>query len=403
MKLDAKTIAALKLGDKTDAIYFDDSMAGFGYRLRMGAGGKVMASWIAQYKQSGATRRIRIGPSPLIGLDAARAAAKKILGKVALGEDPQADRSDRRGKDALTMRTQVLEFLAHKQAELAPRTYVETKRYLSDPKYFGTLHSQPVDQIHRKDIATCTIRIVRECGSPTAARARGALGGFFTWTMRMGLTESNPTIGAIAPSAGNGRKRVLLDPELASIWKSCGDDEYGKIIRLLILTACRRAEIGDCAWPEFDLNNGTFTIPEERSKNGIAHTLPLMPMMRDIIDTVPHMVHRPQLFGVHAKGFTAYAKCKVKLDADSGISRWVVHDIRRTVASRMGDLGVLPHVIEAILNHQSGHKAGTAGIYNKSPYWNDVRAALALWHDHVASLVAGSERKVLPYRAAVAT
>ena len=89
MKLDTKTVAALKLDGKQDAIHFDDQLAGFGYRLRQGAGGKVLRSWIAQYRRAGATRRVLIGVGEVLSAEQARAAAKKLLAKVALGEDPQ--------------------------------------------------------------------------------------------------------------------------------------------------------------------------------------------------------------------------------------------------------------------------------------------------------------------------
>src|SRR5262249_15130965 len=72
-----------------------------------------------------------------------------------------------------------------------------------------------------------------------------------------------------------------------------------------------------------------------------------------------------------------------------------VHDIRRSVATRMADIGVLPHVIEQILNHQSGHKAGPAGIYNRSSYEREVRSALALWHDHIRALTEDGKRKII--------
>ena len=142
--------------------------------------------------------------------------AKKALGKVALGEDPQADRVDRRGKDLLTLRSQADEYLAAKEHELAPRTFIEMRRYLTDPRYFGPLHGMAVDKIKRKDIASRVVVIMRERGNPTAARARGALGSFFTWAMRMGLVESNPTIGSVAPVEDGGRDRVLSDSELAA-------------------------------------------------------------------------------------------------------------------------------------------------------------------------------------------
>ena len=195
-----------------------------------------------------------IGNAEVVGAEQARIAAKKVLAKVALGEDPSAQRADRRDKDRLSMRSQVAEFLAAKEPELAPRSLVEVRRYLSDPRYFGPLHGMPLDIITRKDIASRTVAIARERGNSTATRARGAVGGFFTWCMRMGLCESNPTIGAHAPLPSKPRERVLSDEELAAIWQACSDDDYGRIIKLLILTACRRAEIGDMTWREIDLD-----------------------------------------------------------------------------------------------------------------------------------------------------
>jgi integrase len=78
---------------------------------------------------------------------------------------------------------------------------------------------------------------------------------------------------------------------------------------------------------------------------------------------------------------------------------WRLHDLRRTVATRMADIGVQPHIIEAVLNHISGHKAGVAGIYNRSSYQREVKNALAIWADHVASIVGGGERKILQFPA----
>jgi integrase len=247
--------------------------------------------------------------------------------------------------------------------------------------------------------------IMRESGNPTAARARGALGSFFTWCMRMGLAESNPTIGSVAPAAGGGRDRVLSDDELARIWRACGDDDHGRIIKLLTLTACRRAEIGDMAWSELDdpERPTTFTIPAGRSKNGKTRTLPVTPTMARIIAGVPRMATRDQLFGQRSHGFTRWAQRKAALDSRSGVKGWVVHDVRRSVATKLADAGVQPHIVEEILGHSaSGHKRGPAGIYNRSPYESEVRAALALWEDHVRTRVAGGKRKVLPYTPATA-
>jgi integrase len=192
---------------------------------------------------------------------------------------------------------------------------------------------------------------------------------------------------------------VLSDGELAAIWRACNDDEYGKIVRLLILLGSRRGEVGGMCWSEIDLDRATWTLPAKRSKNGRKHELPLMPTALDIIAGVPRMVSRDSLFGERAGHFTSWARNKPELDKRSGVTEppWTVHDIRRSVATRMADIGITPHIIEEILNHVSGHKGGVAGIYNRSSYDREVRAALALWSDHVRMLIEGGERKVLSF------
>jgi integrase len=397
VNLTAKAVAALVLpAGKDDEIHFDDALAGYGYRLRRRtADAPVRRTWIAQYRRAGTTRRVKLGDAGVLSAEAARAAAKKVLAAVALGQDPQAD-VDRRAKDKLSFRGVVDEYLAVKQTQVRPHTFTEVKRYLTGD-YFKPLHSLAVDTVTRKDIAGRLVVIVRESGTVTAARARTALGAFFTWTMRMGLTEQNPVVGTIRPKSGEGRAHVLTDAELALIWRNCGDDEFGRIARLLILVPARRQEIGGMRWPELDSAAGTWTLAAERSKNGRAQTLPLLPAAWDIINAVPRRETRDQLFGQHADdGFTQWSASKVEFDSRLGgaVRPYRLHDLRRSVATRMADLGVQPHIIEQILNHQSGHKGGVAGIYNRSSYDREVRAALAMWADHVRALAEDGDRVV---------
>jgi integrase len=397
VKITNATVAGLTLvAGKNDAIHFDDALPGFGLRLRR-SGDKVLRSWIAQYKRAGQTRRVRLGSANLISAEKARTAARKVLAEVALGEDPQAERVERRVKDRLTLRSVVEQFLADKQEAVRPRTFRELVRYLTGP-HFKPLHGMPVDTITRKDIAARLVVIKRERGSVTAQHARAALSSMFSWAMRQGLVEHNSTINAGDLPTSKPRERVLTDQELVAIWNSSGRPfGYDKIVRLLILTGTRRQEIGDMTWDEIE--DDVWTIPAERTKNGRAHPLPLMPMAMDIIRSVPRMVTRQQLFGTRGTGFGGWSRCKKDLDHRCGVTDWRLHDIRRTVATRMADMGVLPHIIEAVLNHYSGHRAGVAGVYNKSAYEREVRTALAKWEDHLRGLVTGGERKILPLKA----
>jgi integrase len=315
-----------------------------------------------------------------------------------LGHDPQAEKVARRQKDTHSFRGVVADYLAFKQRTVRARTYGEIVRYLTG-HFFKPLHNAPIDQITRKDVAARLTKITLENGSTTASRARIALSGFYVWAMGQGLAELNPVVGTTQPQEGKPRERVLADGELAAIWRAAGDGDYGKVVRLLILTGARRAEVGGMRWSEIE--NGTWSLPSERVKNGRAHTLPLTPLAQSIIETVPRRVDRDHLFGTRSSGgFSDWGHARADLDARLGgqVGPWRLHDLRRTAATRLCDLGVAPHVVEQILNHQSGHRGGVAGIYNRSSYANEVKAALALWSDYLRTLVEGGERKVIALR-----
>ena len=116
-------------------------------------------------------------------------------------------------------------------------------------------------------------------------------------------------------------------------------------------------------WTEID--GATWTLPSERSKNHRSLVTPLSRQAQEILD---RQVNRgPYVFTVDgARPFAGFGKAKRRLDKLAGVSGWVLHDIRRSVATHMAETGVAaPHVIEAILNHQSGSKGGIAGIYNR--------------------------------------
>ena len=400
MKLTAKTIAGIRLpAGKTDHIEWDDDLPGFGLRLR-GSGDRPRKTWVAQYRAHGRTRRMKIGAVEKLSPDEARKTARKILAKVEIGHDPQGEKAARRQQDEHTLAAVIAEYLKAKQPVVRRNTYRELVRYLTG-SHFKPLHAQPLDQITRRDVAFRLTKITAENGSITAGRARATLSALFAWALGHGLAEINPVVGTLKPQDAVPRSRVLSDPELTSIWHACGDDDLGRVVKLLICTGARRSEVGGMGWSELELERGTWTIPAARAKNHRSLTLPLPQIALDIVARVPRMVGRDQLFGMRAsRGFTGWAaKAERALRAASQVTDWTLHDLRRTVATRMADLGVQPHIIEAVLNHVSGHKGGVARIYNRSSYEREVRAALALWADHVRALVEGGEKKIVPLRA----
>jgi integrase len=151
------------------------------------------------------------------------------------------------------------------------------------------------------------------------------------------------------------------------------------------------------------LDRALITLSGERTKNGKPHELPLSDGALAIVEQQPRREQRDErgnlgprdlIFGEGEGSFQGWGRAKAALDrrlaklADQSgrVAPWRLHDVRRTVATRMADLGVQPHVIEAVLNHVSGHKAGVAGVYNRSLYGPEKRAALELWANHVLNL-----------------
>jgi hypothetical protein len=91
------------------------------------------------------------------------------------------------------------------------------------------------------------------------------------------------------------------------------------------------------------------------------------------------------VFG-NGRRYANWSDPKASLDARTGLTGRRLHDLRRTAAPRMAELGTLPHVIEAVLNHVSGHRAGVAGIYNRATYAKEMREALERWANHVEAI-----------------
>jgi integrase len=393
MKFTAKTIAALILPEgKPDHFEWDDDLPRFGYRLRK-SGDKVARSWVVQYRHHGQSRKMTL--NAILSLEQARTEARRILALVELGQDPATEKKRKASAERFTFSALAEQYLAAKKGEVRGRTLIEAQRYLRST-YFKPLHNIPVDAITRRDVAARVLIIGRENGQVAAARARTALSAMFTWAMENGLTETNPTIGTAKPKPPPSRARVLSDAELLAIWRATEEGtDFNQIVRLLITTGQRRSEVGGMG-SEIDFDRATWTIPAERAKNGREHTLPLGSLALEIIRSVPQIVGRDLLFGARTdRGFTSWAEHKKQLDARLGdqVRPWVLHDLRRTCATRLGDLGAEPHIIEALLNHQSGHKRGVAGVYNKSKYTIAVKNAVAMWNNHIIALIEGGDER----------
>jgi integrase len=384
MKLTQKTIAGIALpAGKSEHVVFCESLAGFGLRIR--ASGS--RSWVYQCKIGRRNRRVTIGSVSAVSPARARETANEMHAKARLGIDPSQAKIESRTQASVSeaLRT----YLAHQRTHLKPRSYIEVERHLL--KHCKPLHSLPLTKVDRRAVATRITATATNSGNVTANRVRASLSAFFAWCMREGLLDSNPVVGTSCQPE-KSRERVLSDAELKIIWHALGpDDDYSAVVRLLMLTGQRADEIAALRWSE--VVGDRIVLPASRTKNGREHIVPMSPTVQELLEgrqrTDDFVFGRRE-----GRPFRGWGVCKAALDqrisaAGAKLEHWTHHDLRRTMATRMAESGTAPHIIEAILNHVSGHKAGVHGIYNRASYEPQKRIALEKWSEHLEALVGG--------------
>jgi integrase len=394
MKFTARSIEGLKLPPgKTDLVVFDDTLAGFGLRLR--AGGS--RSWVFQYQVGDRQRRMAIGKAPALPLDKAREIAAQLHAKVKLGGDPAGDKAESQARVGETFEHCMALYLERRRSErkIRPSTYREIERHLV--RNLKALHQIPIHKVDRRAIAVELARLTEQ--APIQAnRTRASLVKFLNWCAGEGFIDTNPATFT-NKTAEHARDRVLKNDELRAIWHALPEGEFRDIVRLLALTGARANEIAQLRWSEVDLVRGVIVIPAARSKNRRAHFIPMSATVRAILEARPGQQDgRDLVFGRGQGGFSGWTKCKERLDAQVKIPPWVIHDLRRSTSTGMNEIGVSPWVVEAVLNHVSGFKAGVAGRYNHATLDGDKAAALARWDEHLMAAVEGCESNVATLR-----
>jgi integrase len=392
MKLSKAAIANVRrsAAGKSEYIEWDDALPGFGLRVRDGR-----CTWVVQYKIGAKHRRITLGTTDELAAEQARNGwrngggkwhdgAAGILRDARQGTDAANRRAEARAEASKTLEAIVAVYLEAKQSEIRPRSYVDLKYHLGT--LWRSLHELTLSAITRAVVAAQVRVIGKERGPATANRARASLSGMFRWAIGEGLCEANPVIGTNTQEESGPRDRTLTDAEAAAIWLAAPDNGFGQILRLLMLTGCRRTEIGDLRWGEIDLEARTITLPKERTKNGQEHVVPLCDAAVDILKAIPRRAGREFVFGIGRNGWGAWSKGKGAIDKATKLKEpWTLHDIRRTVRTGLGMLGVLPHVAEAALNHLPPKLIRT---YDRNTYAAEKRTALELWANHLAVAVA---------------
>lgn len=356
------------------------------------------ASWAFRYRFGGRTRKLTVGPSPELGLKEARDLARKAHLIVAGGQDPAAQKQATRVAARTPVDRDLVErvaaqYIARHVKGLSTTSQQEIERILNKqiiPAWSG----RRLSQITRVDIHELLDSIV-DRGTPVAAnRTLGWLKGMCNFAVERGIIEVSPCARIKPPTVETARNRVLANSELKAVWQASDalGWPYCGFIQLLILTGQRRNEVADLRWHELDFDQKVWTLPGSRAKNGVEHTIPLSDLVIEILRAVPRIDDSDYVFTVTGRRpIQGHHVIKARIDAlmPPATPPWVVHDIRRTVASGMAKLGINLPVIEKILNHVSGSFAGIVGTYQRHSYDAEKRAAMQAWSRHIEFVING--------------
>jgi integrase len=364
---------------------------GLGIRIDAAAvaGSLAGKTYFVQYSVNGTKRRMPIGACSAIDPATAKAKARAIIGRAALGFDPFDEAKQERAKAAgaaytlavliddcakLHLGPNCSERYAHEGPRDLRRVF---KDYLKKPA--AELTPGMILRIHDQ------LAIDAPISAAQAVRVGKAV---FNWAVKRKALTTNPFIG-MPTAKQRSRDRVLEDEELVEILRVArAMGAFGTIVWLLALTGQRREEVAGMKWAELSPDLMTWTLPAKRAKNAKAHIVPLSAPAREILTTIGRESELvfPGLIG---GGYNGWAKDKPRLDKASGVGTWVIHDLRRTMATNLQRLGVRLEVTESCLNHVSGSRSGIVGIYQRHEWKDEKRAALEAWGERVTALIEG--------------
>ncbi len=391
-------------------LHWDKHLPAFG--LRVGFNGAK--AWIAEprvLKLGAWTKsRITLGRYPDMPLAEARSRAREVLAQARQGENVvnirKADKSKLEEASRNSFGACVADFLAKypAAAQLREATIREYRRTLEGAD-LAHWRDMPISQIKAQDIYDVLDRMVERGAEIGANRTLAYLSKFFNWCVSRQRLEDSPARRVEKPAANPKRDRTLSEAEVAEVWQAFDALPYpfGPLFKLLALTGQRRSEVAGMRWSEIEGFGGeapVWTLPAYRSKNGRPHAVPLSSQVVKILSSLARIAGQDLVFSTTGQtAVSGFGRAKAQADAHiakkraegrrKAIQPWTIHDLRRTAATLLhsAPLNVSPHIVEAVLNHVSGHKAGVAGVYNKAAYLLEKTATLAAWGKRLEGLL----------------
>lgn len=368
-----------------------------GLRLRVTPAGSQ--SWVLACRDPiGNMRRFPLGDYPAMGISSARDAARTMRVEVRKGVDPIADARRKRmiGREArqgINTLTALLDLYAEKKGA-SLKSWNECRRRIDS--VFKAHLGKPLATLRAGDLQ---LTADSHKAQQSAAAAVRYIRPVLKWGAQRGYLGAE--VAALHPPATVQRRdRVLSREELATLLPAllASDRPYAAALRFMLLTLARREEVGQARWRDIDLEARTWTIAQ--TKNGQPHVVPLSRQAIELLETMKaNLPNRPQVtvpepdqlvFATETGNALANWDRETKRIMEASKTEgWTRHDLRRTGATMLGEMGELPDIIEAALNHTS-IRSTLAATYNRSRYRPQVAAALQRLGDALAVVAAGN-------------
>lgn len=376
---------------QSDQVIWDTEVTGFGLRIRAAS-----KSFLLAYRPRGEGRaanmkRLKIGAADAMKVAEARSLARIELGKVASGLDPQAERAKKRARETFILSA----LLDRYEADLERRRYVNRKVVLAGLRgKMRSLLTRDVREITSIDVASILERL-EKAGQPGAAQdLRSRARAFFTWCMtKPRVLSANPFSGIRKQRstradriAADKSGRALDDAELRAVWLACPPDRsFGRLVRFLILTGCRRGEGAGLTWQMIDRKRAVIELPAQFVKQGRGHVVPITDALAEVLDACPKVAGSALVFASARTGgkMSGWTKLRQGVECDASVS-FTLHDLRRTFRTGLSRLGVDLETAELALGHA---RTNLEAIYNRDQAGEVLRVAFQKWADHVSSVV----------------
>lgn len=398
---------------------------GNGFTVRVMPSG--VKTWLYVYSIDGKRREMNLGSYPDVTLETARNKFEDAKKKVKNGIDPMAEKEQAAHARRLapTVANLVTEYI-DRHAKRFKRSWQDDERLLNK-EVVPVWGNRKAEDIKKRDV-TLLLESIVDRGTPAMSnQVLKITRKMFNFAVERDILQHTPFTGVKALAPNNSRERTLTEAEIKTLWASLDSqdiaisDEIRGALKLILVTAQRPGEVSGMHTDEIE--GRWWTIPGERAKNGKAHRVYLTDLALEFIgdltvtdektgETKPKgfvfpCPHKKKVQGIdsHAlpvavrrnlawpitdkNGKPLYGKDgKPATENKLGIAQFTPHDLRRTAATLLAQMGFMDEVIDAVLNHV---KQGIIRTYNRHDYDKEKQQALEAWERKLNSIITGQQ------------